>query len=102
MRGGWCILSLALRHEGAPSAKGWGLVPSLYYFNDTGSDSFLGETLFSIPIPSCPDAGTPTLPSRTISFALSSLPYILRFALPSDRSVEPSRDTPANSPRDRE
>jgi len=35
--------------------------------------------------------GAFTLPSRTISFAVSFCPYSFSLALPSERSVEPSR-----------
>lgn len=45
-----------------------------YSFSDTGSDSFFGEVLFKRAIHSLPAAGIPTLPSRTISFALRLRP----------------------------
>src|SRR5215469_16688843 len=45
-----------------------------YSFNETGSDRFFGDCLFSRATSSRPDAGTPTLPSRTICLALSSRP----------------------------
>src|SRR5260370_10549071 len=48
------------------------------------------------------DAGGATFPSRTISLALSSFPYRALLAPSSDRNVEPSSDTPANSPCDLE
>src|SRR5208283_5205301 len=48
------------------------------------------------------DAGAFTFPSRTISFALISRPYSALFAPSSDRIVDPSSDTPANSPCARE
>src|SRR5262249_3289621 len=73
-----------------------------YSFNETGSDSFFGEFLFNRATNSVPAAGTPTLPWRTISFALRLRPYSFLLALPSERSVEPSNETPANKPRVRE
>ena len=77
--------------------RGWA-----YSFSETGSDSFFGEVLSNNDTHSLPAAGTPTFPSRTISLALRLRPYSLRLALPSDRSVEPSSETPANKPRARE
>ena len=44
----------------------------------------------------------PTLPPRIISFAVNLRPYNFSLALPSERSVEPSRETPANNPLLRE
>jgi hypothetical protein len=73
-----------------------------YSFNETGSESFFEEFLFKREINSLPAAGTPTLPSRTISFAVRLRPYSFLLALPSERSVEPSSATPANKPRVRE
>src|SRR5882762_2796226 len=73
-----------------------------YSFRDTGSDSFFGDFLSSKKTSSRPEAGTPTLPSRTLSFAVRFRPYSFLFALPSDRSVEPSSEMPAKSPRERE
>src|SRR5215475_10005117 len=55
-----------------------------YSFNDTGSDRFFGDCLFSSDTSSRPDAGTPTFPSRTICLAFSSRPYNLWLALPSE------------------
>ncbi len=45
-----------------------------YSCSDLGSDSFFGDFLFNKEINSRPEAGTPTLPSRTISLALRSRP----------------------------
>jgi len=45
-----------------------------YSFSDTGSDSFFGDVLFKSEMNSLPAAGIPTLPSRTISFALRLRP----------------------------
>ncbi len=45
-----------------------------YSFRDTGSDSFFGDFLSNRKISSRPEAGTPTLPSRTISLALRLRP----------------------------
>ena len=45
-----------------------------YSFSDTGSDSFFGDFLSSREINSRPEAGTPTLPSRTICLALRARP----------------------------
>src|SRR5215475_14242959 len=92
------------RHE---TGTAGGIIPDCppcahYSFNETGSDSFFGEFLFKRAINSLPAAGTPTLPSRTISFALRLRPYSFLLALPSERSVEPSNEMPANKPRVRE
>src|SRR5258708_10519565 len=73
-----------------------------YSFSDTGSDSFFGDFLSNKETSSRPEAGMPTLPSRTISLAVGLRPYSFLFALPSDRSVEPSSEIPANKPRERE
>jgi len=45
-----------------------------YSCNDLGSDSFFGDTLSSNATNSRPEAGTLTLPWRTISLALSLRP----------------------------
>jgi hypothetical protein len=73
-----------------------------YSFRDAGSDSFFGDFLSHKETSSRPEAGTPTLPSRTISLAVRFRPYSFLLALPSDRSVEPSSEMPANNPRERE
>jgi len=57
-----------------------------------------GEALLRIASSRCADAGGATFPCRTISLALSSFPYRALLAPSSERSVEPSSDTPANSP----
>jgi hypothetical protein len=44
------------------------------YSNDFGSDRFLGDFLSSSAVSSVAQAGTLTLPSRMISFALSFRP----------------------------
>src|SRR5262249_2407914 len=72
------------------------------YSSDFGSELFLGEYLFNSAIRSWAAPGVLTLPLRKMSFTLISCPYSLRFARLSGRSVDPSRDTPANSPRERE
>ena len=71
-------------------------------FNDFGSDLFLGEAFCSVDTKSCPAAGVLTAWSRKICRAVTSLPYIFELALPSERTVDPSKDTPAKSPRERE
>ncbi len=45
-----------------------------YSFSDTGSDSFFGDFRSNKETSSRPEAGTPTLPSRTISLALRLRP----------------------------
>jgi hypothetical protein len=50
------------------------LCRSGYSFNDTGSDSFFGDVLFNRETHSLPAAGTPALPSRTISLAVKLWP----------------------------
>ena len=50
---------------------GFGLT---YSRSDTGSDSFFGDCLFRRDTNSRADAGTPALPSRTISFAVRLRP----------------------------
>jgi hypothetical protein len=57
-------LSAALPEEGS----------QFFYPSDLGSDRFLGDCLSSKAIISRPEAGTPTLPPRTISLALSARP----------------------------
>src|SRR5437868_3711364 len=78
-----------------------GVMPQ-FYCNDFGSDRFLGEYLVNSASISCAVAGAATLPCRRISFTETSRPYNFRFARLSGRKVEPSRETPANSPRERE
>src|SRR5207302_7792924 len=72
------------------------------YFSDFGSDLFVGDLESSSETSSCALAGIPTFPPRMISLAVSFLPYNFSLALPSDRRVEPSSETPANSPLLRE
>jgi hypothetical protein len=45
-----------------------------YSRSDTGSESFFGDCLFRRDTNSRPHAGTPALPSRTISFAVRLRP----------------------------
>ena len=71
-------------------------------FNDLGSDLFVGEAFCNADTSSCPAAGVLTARSRKICRAVTSLPYIFELALPSERTVDPSKDTPAKSPRERE
>src|SRR5579872_99536 len=73
-----------------------------HYSRDFGSDLFTGDFLSSRETSCCADAGTPTFPPRMISLAVSFLLYSFSFALPSERNVEPSRETPANNPLLRE
>src|SRR6266849_7149222 len=72
------------------------------YCSDLGSDLFFGVFLFSKAIRSCAAGGAFTLLPRIMSFALSCCLYSFSLALPSERSVEPSSEMPANSPLDRE
>src|ERR1022692_2961801 len=76
----------------APSAHGRAITRLDYLF------TCFGEALPRSASSRCAAAGGATLPSRTISLALSSFPYRALLAPSSDRSVEPSSDTPANSP----
>src|SRR5262249_2960478 len=71
---------------------------SRIYSSDFLSDLFTGDLLLSKKTSSFAQPGTPPLPSRITSFALSFLPYSFSFALPSERRVEPSRETPAKRP----
>src|SRR5712692_287889 len=45
-----------------------------YSFKEAGSERFLGDFLFSVAISCCPEAGTATLPFRTMSSASIFLP----------------------------
>src|SRR5579863_3795975 len=72
------------------------------YFSDFGSERFLGDFSFNREISSEAQAGALTFPSRMMSRALTGFPYNFSLALPSERSVEPSRDIPANNPLLRE
>src|SRR6266446_11004345 len=72
------------------------------YWSDFGSDLFLGDFASSRETSSCAQAGMPTFPSRIICLALNFLPYRFSLAPPSERRVEPSSETPANSPLLRE
>src|SRR5580692_8831205 len=67
------------------------------YFRDFGSERFLGDFSFNREISSAAQAGAFTFPSRMMSLALTFFPYSFSFALPSERSVEPSSDIPANN-----
>src|SRR5580704_1305306 len=73
-----------------------------YYCSDFGSERFLGDFWFRRAISSEAQAGLFTLPSRMMSLALTFFPYSFSLALPSERRVEPSRETPANNPLLRE
>src|ERR1700747_3677448 len=50
----------------------------------------------------CAGGGTATAPLKTIDSASSFFPYTLSLASLSGRTVEPSSEIPAKSPRDRE
>ena len=67
------------------------------YSSDLGSERFLGLFLSKSATSSRALGGAFTLPSRMISFAVSFCPYSFSLALPSERSVEPSSEIPANS-----
>src|SRR5580692_4085816 len=72
------------------------------YLSDFGSERFLGDFSFNREISSEAQAGALTFPSRMMSRALTGFPYNFSLALPSERSVEPSREIPANNPLLRE
>ena len=72
------------------------------YFNELGSDKFLGLFLFKYTTIFCADGGTGTAPLKMISSAVTFLPYTLSLALLSGRTVEPASEIPANNPRARE
>src|SRR5579863_10399198 len=72
------------------------------YLSDFGSERFLGDFSFNREISSEAQAGAFTFPSRMMSLALTCLPYNFSLALPSERNVEPSSETPANNPLLRE
>ena len=55
-------------------ARNYGTTNARFYSSDFGSDLFIGDFVLSRESSSCEQAGTPTLPSRMISFALSFLP----------------------------
>ena len=63
---------------------------------------FTGEAFCSVASNSLVLAGTGTAFLNTMSCALTSLPYRFLLAPLSGRSVEPSREIPANNPRARE
>src|ERR1700687_1995947 len=76
--------------------------PARSYFSDSGSERFFGDFFWSKEIIFCPAGGAANTPSRTRAVAFPFLPYNDSFALLSGRSVEPSSEMPANSPRERE
>ena len=55
-------------------ARNYGRTNARFYSSDFGSDLFIGDLVLSRESNSCAQAGTPTLPSRMISFALTFLP----------------------------
>src|SRR5258707_10561664 len=55
-----------------------------------------GEAFCSREISECAESGADNRDSSTMSSAVTSLPYSRLLASPSGRSVEPSRDMPAN------
>src|SRR5208283_3378564 len=57
------------------------------YSSDVGSDKFFGDLLFSSDTNSFAHAGTATLCSTIISFAVNFCPYSFSLALPSERKV---------------
>jgi len=72
---------MRLGRRGGPPARKCGVFavcrracPTTYSFSDTGSDWFFGDTLSSNATNSRPEAGTLTLPWRTISLALRLRP----------------------------
>src|ERR1700674_4650593 len=65
-------------------------------------DLFVGDFLSRVERSSFADAGAWIALLMTMSLALPPCPYSLPLPSPSGRSVEPSRETPANNPRERE
>ena len=65
-------------------------------------DLFLGDFLLRVETSNLADAGAWILLLITMSCALTPLPYSLRLPSLSGRRVEPSREIPANNPRERE
>src|ERR1700730_17036234 len=72
------------------------------YWLDAFSDLLRGAFFCNTRTRCCPDAGIEALPPSTISLAVILRPYTSALASSSGRSEEPSRETPANRPRDRE
>src|SRR5581483_5284871 len=72
-----------------------------YYCRLALSERLRGDFRLSTDTSFCPAEGV-RFPPRTMSCALSFVPYNFSFAPLSCRKVEPSSDTPANSPRDLE
>ncbi len=70
----------------------------MIHSSDFGSDLSFGDFWFSSDTSSRAQAGTATLRSTIISFALNFFPYNFSLALPSERRVDPSNDIPANNP----
>src|ERR1700682_4379575 len=68
----------------------------------TYSDLFLGDFLLRVETSNFAEAGAWIELLITISFALMPFPYSLALPSLSGRRVEPSREIPANSPRERE
>src|SRR5215469_5435725 len=65
-------------------------------------ERFLGDRILSSVSSFSASSVGGNLPSNAISFAVSFRWYSLSFASLSGRKVEPSRNAPANKPRDRE
>src|ERR1700686_955524 len=61
-----------------------------------------GDFLLRVARSGLAEAGARIVLLITMSLALTPFPYSLRFPSPSGRRLEPSSETPANSPRERE
>src|SRR5579883_1318538 len=73
-----------------------------YSFSEAGSDRFFGDFWFKYATIFCAEGGTATAPLEMIASASSFFPYSRSLSPLSGRTVEPSSETPANSPRARE
>src|SRR6202045_4800251 len=65
-------------------------------------DLFRGDFVFRVERSNFAEAGGWIVLLLTMSLALTPCPYSLPLPSPSGRRVEPSRETPANNPRERE
>src|SRR5207249_12287410 len=71
-----------------------------YSLSELGSDRFFGDFLFRKAIISWPEGGRATAPLRTICLVVRLPLLSFLFAPLSWRSVEPSKETPANKPQE--
>src|ERR1700693_1284822 len=70
--------------------------------NGSTYSEWTGDRLLRVARSGPAEAGARIILLITMSLALTPLPYSLRFSSPSGRRLEPSSETPANSPRERE